>query len=77
LAREIGANNVNAELQTGNACASLVASDCDFQPRVLPTGGWEAAVTGTLEACLYTAKARWLATLFVKGIIPFLGKKLV
>jgi hypothetical protein len=37
----------------------LVASDCGFQPRVLPTGGWEAAVTGTLEACLYTAEVRW------------------
>ena len=34
----------------------LVASDCGFQPQVLPNGGWEAAVTGTLEACLYTAR---------------------
>jgi hypothetical protein len=48
----------------------VVASDCGFQPRVLPTGGWEAALTGTLEACLYIVKARWFVTLFVKDIIP-------
>jgi hypothetical protein len=40
-----------------------------------PTGGWEAAVTGTLETCLYTAKERRLAALFVKGVISKLGKK--
>jgi hypothetical protein len=45
-----------------------------FQPRILPTGGWEAAVTGTLEVCLYTAKVRWLATSFVKDITPVINR---
>jgi hypothetical protein len=39
--------------------------------------GRESARTGTLEACLYTAKARWLATLFVKAIAQRLATMFV